>query len=64
MADGTEAYDPRPQPPREPEPGECCQSGCEPCVYDRYWDALDRYERALGEWLLRHPDDAGAARRP
>jgi hypothetical protein len=47
------APDPKPEPPREPEPGECCQSGCDPCVFDRYWDALDRYERALREWTLR-----------
>ena len=45
--------DPKPQPPREPEAWECCQSGCDPCVYDRYWEALDRYERALGEWEAR-----------
>lgn len=45
--------DPRPEPPREPEAGECCQSGCDPCVFDRYWEALERYERALHEWNLR-----------
>lgn len=41
----------RPAPPREPEPWECCGSGCEPCVYDRYWDAVERYERDLERWL-------------
>ena len=51
------ALEPRPEPPREPEPGESCQSGCEPCVYDRYWEALDRYERALREWRERHGRD-------
>ena len=45
--------DPRPEPPREPEAWECCQSGCDPCVFDRYWEALERYERALHEWNLR-----------
>ena len=45
--------DPQPQPPRSPEPGECCQSGCEPCVYDVYWDALERYEQALQAWQKR-----------
>lgn len=64
MADHAEAFDPRPLPPREPEPGECCQSGCEPCVYDRYWEALDRYERALREWLLRQPNEVAARREP
>ena len=46
--------DPRPTPPRAPDAGECCQSGCEPCVYDIYWEALERYEKALGDWEARH----------
>ena len=50
-----EEADREPQKPREPEPWECCQSGCDPCVYDRYWEALDRYEQALREWRSRHP---------
>ena len=45
--------DPRPQPPREPEAGECCQSGCDPCVFDLYWQACKRYEQALTEWEAR-----------
>lgn len=45
--------DPRPEPPRELEPGECCQNGCDPCVFDRYWEALERYEQALREWEKR-----------
>jgi hypothetical protein len=49
----TERDEQRPQPPREPEPWECCQSGCNPCVYDRYWADLECYERALTEWLVR-----------
>lgn len=40
----------KPQPPREPDPLECCGSGCDPCVYDLYWDALARYEKALLAW--------------
>ena len=50
--------DPRPLPPREPAPEECCGGGCEPCVYDRYNDALERYRDALQAWLQRHPDAA------
>lgn len=46
-------FDPRPEPPREPEPAECCHSGCDPCVFDRYWNALERYEQALHEWEER-----------
>jgi hypothetical protein len=41
---------PQPVPPAEPEPWECCGSGCEPCVYDRYWQQLERYEEALERW--------------
>ncbi len=47
--------DPRPLPPREPELNECCGSGCEPCVFDRYHAALERYEEALAAWQARHP---------
>jgi hypothetical protein len=46
--------DPMPQPPREPEPDDCCQRGCMPCVYDLYWDAYARYEAALAEWQSIH----------
>jgi len=45
--------DPKPEPPREPEPWECCGNGCKPCVFDRYWDAVERYERALEAWQTR-----------
>jgi hypothetical protein len=48
------SYDSEPEPPREPEAWECCQSGCDPCVYDRYWQALERYEQALAAWQARH----------
>jgi hypothetical protein len=54
----TEA-DPRPQPPREPEAWECCQSGCEPCIYDLYWDALSRYEERLAAWERRQAAGGG-----
>jgi len=46
--------DPRPVMPPAPEAGACCQSGCDPCVYDRYWDEMDRYEQALAAWKSRH----------
>lgn len=45
--------DPKPEKPRAPETWECCQSGCEPCVYDRYWEALTNYETALQHWESR-----------
>ncbi|MEW7849345.1 oxidoreductase-like domain-containing protein [Massilia aurea] len=39
-----------PQPPSAPELDDCCRSGCNPCVFDLYDDALERYERALAAW--------------
>lgn len=53
-----------PQPPVEPEPWQCCGSGCDPCVYDRYWEALERYEEAYARWLEQTtatPSDAATA---
>ena len=34
---------------------ECCGGGCTPCVFDRYAEALERYQEALAAWLKRHP---------
>jgi len=56
-SDSDAPNDPRPEPPREPEAWECCGSGCDPCVYDRYWDALYRYEEELAAWTQRHPSE-------
>lgn len=41
---------PRPLPPVVPELEDCCRSGCNPCVFDLYEDALARYEAALAAW--------------
>ena len=53
MNDPTAAEDPAPEPPRAPQSEDCCQSGCERCVYDLYWNALERYETALEAWKKR-----------
>lgn len=45
--------DPRPTPPEPPAQDECCHSGCSPCVFELYEDALDRYEAALAAWEAR-----------
>jgi hypothetical protein len=47
------AVDPMPERPPEPDAGACCQSGCDPCVYDLYWTALERYEQELATWKAR-----------
>lgn len=41
---------PRPLPPVAPALEDCCRSGCSPCVFDLYEDALARYEAALATW--------------
>ena len=48
--------DPRPLPPEEPGPNECCGSGCPLCVLDLYSEELQRYRAALAAWKLRHPE--------
>jgi len=40
-----------PRPPDKPQDYECCKRGCCPCIFDYYYDALERWEtrvRAMG----------------
>lgn len=32
-----------PLPPEKPAPEDCCGGGCVPCVYDYYYDELDKW---------------------
>lgn len=48
--------DPRPLPPEPPLPGDCCDSGCDPCVHDSYSEALAWYRQQLALWRARHPE--------
>ena len=48
-----EDSDPRPVPPERPNPGDCCNSSCNPCIFDLYADALDRYQKELQDWEER-----------
>ena len=37
-----------PPPPRRPDEAECCGQGCDPCIFDYYERALERWrERVL-----------------
>ncbi|HEY8607694.1 MAG TPA: oxidoreductase-like domain-containing protein [Noviherbaspirillum sp.] len=42
-----------PEPPQRPADEECCQSGCDPCVFDRYAEAMEQYRAALRAWEER-----------
>ncbi|WP_341538021.1 oxidoreductase-like domain-containing protein, partial [Paraburkholderia kirstenboschensis] len=53
--------DPRPAPPVQPDLEDCCHSGCSPCVFDLYDEALERYRIALTEWEARQAQRAAAA---
>ncbi|MFK7815922.1 MAG: oxidoreductase-like domain-containing protein [Gammaproteobacteria bacterium] len=38
-----------PPKPTPPEPYECCEQGCDPCVHDTYAKALPRWEKRVSE---------------
>jgi hypothetical protein len=54
MPDIPPDHDRKPSPPERPEPADCCQGGCERCVYDLYEEAMDRYREALRAWEERN----------
>jgi len=54
--------DPPPVPPVQPELEDCCNSGCNPCVFDLYQSELERYRVALAEWQARHAQASANAR--
>lgn len=47
------ADDPEPQAPEKPLASDCCDSGCERCVFDIYADELADYERRFAAWSAR-----------
>jgi len=38
-----------PPPPQAPDPDSCCGSGCVPCIYDYYDDALWKWREKYGD---------------
>ncbi|MCC6136573.1 MAG: oxidoreductase-like protein [Gammaproteobacteria bacterium] len=48
---------PPPVPPKPPVPGECCERGCELCMWDYYHQAQHRYEVAYAEWRQQSSGD-------
>ncbi len=55
---GAPPDDTKPVPPDADNYTGCCDSGCTPCIYDLYWEAMARYEQALAAWHERHPVDS------
>lgn len=52
--------DPPPSKPEKPLPSDCCEGGCDRCVFDLYAEALAYYETELAAWRARNPGrDAG-----
>ncbi|MGQ0798595.1 MAG: oxidoreductase-like domain-containing protein [Pseudomarimonas sp.] len=49
------ALDPRPIPPEKPLPSDCCESGCDRCVFEIHADELLRYQRDFAAWQSRQP---------
>ncbi|HLU13760.1 MAG TPA: oxidoreductase-like domain-containing protein [Arenimonas sp.] len=47
--------DPRPREPEKPLPGDCCDGGCDRCVYDIYAEEMEHYRQQLAQWRARHP---------
>lgn len=50
-----DALDPPPVKPEAPLPSDCCESGCEICVYDYYAEELRQYQADLARWRECHP---------
>jgi hypothetical protein len=53
--------DPPPVAPLRPDSSECCQGGCDRCVFVLFDEALERYELELRAWQERRRQAAGDA---
>ncbi|CAD8096201.1 unnamed protein product [Paramecium primaurelia] len=47
----------RPIEPDQPDPDECCGSGCQRCVLEVYYEKLEQYEKDLMEWLAEQDEN-------
>lgn len=53
-----------PQAPVPPDLNDCCLSGCVPCVFDLYDEALQHYRNELKAWEERRQADGAGAGPP
>ena len=56
--------DPPPIAPVEPDAGDCCGGGCDPCIFDYYYELKQHYQVELAKWRERHPGEDPAAWQP
>jgi hypothetical protein len=56
--------DPQPVPPVRPSLEDCCKGSCDPCVFDLYERASERYRAAFDAWLQRKSGRKSEAGRP
>lgn len=47
--------DPPPVAPEKPLPCDCCESGCDRCVFEVYAEEMAGYEQRLAAWRERNP---------
>jgi hypothetical protein len=59
---GSASPDPKPVAPEKPLPMDCCDSGCDRCVFDIYAEEQAAYEAALAAWRARHCGDRAPPR--
>lgn len=38
-----------PLPPEKPSANECCGGGCAPCIYDYYYEAMEKWQEKYGD---------------
>jgi Oxidoreductase-like protein, N-terminal len=54
--------DPRPEPPPRPDENACCGQGCNPCIFDLYEMARERYATKLRAWEERRAGRGGGSK--
>lgn len=54
MTDPAPPASARPEPPERPLDSDCCDSGCETCVFTLYSEALARWRLAIAAFDAAH----------
>ncbi len=43
-------------PPERPDDNACCQSGCDPCIFDLYYEELEAWRVEKRAWEAQQAD--------